>query len=343
MTAAPSPLIAAETLLRRIDDPALRLFDCRFSLAQPELGQRAYADGHLPGAIYAHLDEHLSGPITAASGRHPLPDPARLAHWLGSCGVDHASTVVAYDDMGGAFAVRLWWLLSQWLGLGERSSERSGAGQKEGVGQVAVLDGGLQGWIAAGGELSTEVPVFEPGAFEPRHNDDRWLDTATLQSMLASNRIQIIDARARERFNGEVEPIDPVAGHIPGAINLPLSENLDGFGRFLRPDQLRERFQAAIGARPPTEIAHSCGSGVNACHNLLAMELAGLHGSRLYAGSWSEWIRDPTRPIATGADCLTAITQGRRDSALAETAGLTYDQAAELLLIERPRPAGGDG
>jgi thiosulfate/3-mercaptopyruvate sulfurtransferase len=190
----------------------------------------------------------------------------------------------------------------RWLGLGAGSDAGAQSGAANSVGQVAVLDGGLQAWIAVGGALSTAVPVFRPGSLEVEHDDERWLDTLTLQRMLATDQIQVIDARARERFIGEVEPIDPVAGHIPGAVNLPLTENLDKSGRFLSPGQLRARFEAVIGERPPTQIVHSCGSGVNACHNLLAMELAGLHGSRLYAGSWSEWIRDPTRPVATGAD-----------------------------------------
>jgi thiosulfate/3-mercaptopyruvate sulfurtransferase len=285
MTAATrSPLLDADTLMARIDDPNLRLFDCRFSLAQPELGRCNYASGHLPRAVYAHLDDHLSGSITPTSGRHPLPVPTRLADWLGRCGVDNATDVVVYDDMGGAFAVRLWWLL-RWLGHE----------------QAAVLDGGLQAWVAAGGTLSADEPATEARLFVPKPDDGLWLNTGELKAELQGDTIQVIDARAPERFRGEVEPIDPVAGHIPGAINLPLSENLDDFGRFLGAAALRKRFADAIGARSPERIAHSCGSGVNACHNLLAMELAGLPGSRLYAGSWSEWIRDPARPVAVGA------------------------------------------
>lgn len=278
-----SPLIDADTLMARIDAPNLRLFDCRFSLAQPELGRCRYASGHLPGAVYAHLDHHLSAPITPSSGRHPLPDSARLADWLGRCGVDRETDVVVYDDIGGAFAVRLWWLL-RWLGHA----------------YAAVLDGGLQAWIAAGGSLSTVEPTIARGRFVAKPNDRLWLDTPDLVAELEDDRCQVIDARAPERFRGDSEPIDPVAGHIPGAVNLPLSGNLDDFGRFLAPAALRKRFTDAIGARSPERIAHSCGSGVNACHNLLAMELAGLPGSRLYAGSWSEWIRDPARPVAVG-------------------------------------------
>lgn len=285
MTAATrSPLLDADALMARIDDPHLRLFDCRFSLSQPELGRGNHASGHLPRAVYAHLDEHLSGSITPTSGRHPLPDPARLADWLGRCGVDNETDVVVYDDMGGAFAVRLWWLL-RWLGHEH----------------VAVLDGGLQAWVEAGGTLSADEAAPESQRFSAEPNHRLWLDTADLVTGLQGDTLQVIDARAPERFRGEVEPIDPVAGHIPGAINLPFSGNLDEFARFLGAAALRKRFTGAIDARSPERIVHSCGSGVNACHNLLAMELAGLPGSRLYAGSWSEWIRDPARPVAVGA------------------------------------------
>jgi thiosulfate/3-mercaptopyruvate sulfurtransferase len=282
MNSTPQPmLVPAEVLRQRLGDRCLVLFDCRFSLADPEAGARAYAVGHLPGALYAHLDARLSAPVTPTSGRHPLPDAAGLAHWLGRCGVGDASEVVVYDDMGGAFAVRLWWLL-RWLGHT----------------RVGLLDGGLQAWQAAGGTLTTEVPAPTPAVFTAEPDDNRWISTDALAAALPNGRVQVIDARAPERFRGEQEPIDPVAGHIPGAINLPFTGNLDADGRFLPPEALRERFTAALGDTPPARVGHSCGSGVNACHNLFAMELAGLAGSRLYAGSWSEWIRDPARPVA---------------------------------------------
>ena len=280
-------LIDAETLMRRLDDPDLRLFDCRFSLADPGAGLQAYRGGHLPGAHYAHLDDHLSSPVGPATGRHPLPDPHRLADWLGRCGVGPSSRVLVYDDMGGAFAVRLWWLL-RWIGHDI----------------AAVLDGGLPAWTAADGPLSTAEPQPAAAALTARPDDALSITTEDLGATVAASGprppVQVIDARAPERFRGEQEPIDPVAGHIPGAINLPLTGNLDTAGRFLPAAALRRRFAAALGERPPEQVAHSCGSGVNACHNLLAMELAGLSGSRLYAGSWSEWIRDPARPVATG-------------------------------------------
>ncbi|WP_296806141.1 sulfurtransferase [Thiocapsa sp.] len=280
-------LVDAPTLLAGREDPDLRLFDCRFSLADPAAGRRAYAEGHLPGASYADLDAHLSAPIGPKTGRHPLPDPARLAAWLGDCGVTSRTRVVVYDDAGGGFAVRLWWLL-RWIGHD----------------RVALLDGGLQAWIAAGGALTRQVSRREKGELTARPEDTRWITTEALAAELAADltagRLTLIDARAPERFRGDQEPIDPVAGHIPGAINLPLTDNLDADGRFLSADRLRERFTRSIGEAPPSSVVHSCGSGVSACHNLLAMELAGLHGSRLYVGSWSEWIRSPERRVATG-------------------------------------------
>jgi thiosulfate/3-mercaptopyruvate sulfurtransferase len=282
-TETPPLLISATSLRGRIGDPKLALFDCRFSLADTEAGRRTYAAGHLPGAVYAHLDEHLSSPVGPATGRHPLPDKTQLAAWLAANGVGDDTDVVAYDDQGGAFAVRLWWLV-RWLGHR----------------RAALLDGGLAAWQAAGGELTTAAPEPTPARLTATADDSLWIGTDALFAALPQGGVQVVDARAAERFRGEQEPIDPVAGHIPGAINLPFPGNLDADGRFLTPAALRGRFDAALGDTPPTRVAHSCGSGVNACHNLFAMELAGLRGSRLYAGSWSEWIRDPDRPLATG-------------------------------------------
>ncbi len=267
-----------------VRDPDLRLFDCRFSLSDPGQGRRAYLEGHLPEAVYVHLDEHLSSAIGPRTGRHPLPDASKLAAWLGRCGVTPQTPVVVYDDLGGAFAVRLWWLL-RWIGHD----------------RAMLLDGGIQAWIAAGGELVREQPCNAPAEMIARPDDKLWISTDALVAELAAGRATLVDARAPERFRGEREPIDPVSGHIPGAINLPLTGNLDSEGRFLRPAALRERFIHAIGDCSPACIVHSCGSGVNACHNLLAMEVAGLRDSRLYAGSWSEWIRSPERPVAVGA------------------------------------------
>ncbi|WP_296899219.1 sulfurtransferase [Thiohalocapsa sp.] len=273
--------VPAPALRQRLGDPQLVLFDCRFSLTDTDAGARAYADAHLPGAHYAHLDQHLSGAVADSTGRHPLPEPQALVHWLAACGVGSETDVVVYDDLGGALAVRLWWLL-RWLGHS----------------RVALLDGGLQAWQAEGGALTAEAPRPSPTTFSGEPDNTHWITTDALAAALAAGTVQVIDARAPERFRGEQEPIDPVAGHIPGAINLPFTGNLDADGRFLPPEVLRERFAAALGDTPPARVAHSCGSGVNACHNLFAMELAGLAGSRLYAGSWSEWIRDPARPTS---------------------------------------------
>ncbi|MBK1722535.1 sulfurtransferase [Thiocystis violacea] len=280
---SPGLIVDPQTLRAQIHDPDLRIFDCRFALSDTELGRRLYHEGHIPGAIYAHLDEHLSSAITPTSGRHPLPDPSRFAAWLGQCGVSPESRVVVYDDLNGAFAGRLWWML-RWVGHA----------------RVAVLEGGLQAWEAAGGTLTPDVPRHRPQGFEARVRDDLWVTSDDLADALARGDIRVIDARAPERYRGEVEPTDPVAGHIPGALNLPLTENLDAEGRFLPAARLRARFLDAMGDGSATTIAHSCGSGVTACHNLLAMELAGLSGSKLYVGSWSEWIRSPERAVATG-------------------------------------------
>lgn len=263
--------------------PEIVVFDCRFNLTDPGWGERVYHDGHIPGARFADLNRDLSSPIGPNTGRHPLPNAGELALKLGTWGVDGSVQVAVYDDAGGAFAARLWWLL-RWLGHPA----------------VALLDGGLQAWMASGGELTAKEPEPESTLFELRQDDHAWISTADLTTSLAQGVLQVVDARAAPRFRGDVEPIDPVAGHIPGAVNLPLQGNMDDGGRFLSPGHLRDRFIAALGDRPPRQVVHSCGSGVNGCHNLLAMEIAGLSGSRLYAGSWSEWIRDPSRPVAKG-------------------------------------------
>ena len=276
-------LIDAATLHAHLDDPNWVVVDCRFSLADTEAGRRAYGESHLPGARYAHLDEDLSGPITPTTGRHPLPDPARLARKLGAWGIGDGTQVIAYDDMGGMLAAaRLWWLL-RWLGHGA----------------AAVLDGGFAAWRQAGLPLTAQLPAARPSMFEARPDDRLWLTTAQIQALPREELV--LDARAAARYRGEMEPIDPVAGHIPGAINLPTEDHLAADGRFRPTDELRSRFAAVLGERSSMAVVHGCGSGVTACHNLLAMEVAGLSGSRLYAGSWSEWIRDPNRPIAAGA------------------------------------------
>lgn len=281
-----STLIDCETLAARLNEADWRIFDCRFDLADTRRGERAYGEGHIPGSFYAHLDRDLSSPITARSGRHPLPEIADLSAWLGERGVARDTQVITYDDTGGTMAVRLWWLL-RWLGHR----------------QVALLDGGLPAWINAGLPLQTDPPP--PSARRVFHAEPDWpqvvtSDEITDQLDAGGHRLLLLDARTGERYRGEVEPIDPVPGHIPGAVNLPLQDNLNDDGRFKSPAALRALYEKLLAGHPPGDVAVMCGSGVTACHNLLAMELAGLKGGRLYAGSWSEWIRDPSRPVATG-------------------------------------------
>jgi thiosulfate/3-mercaptopyruvate sulfurtransferase len=276
-------VIDPQTLHAHRDDPEWVIVDCRFNLMDTEAGRRAYRENHIPGARHAHLDEDLSGPITPPSGRHPLPDPQRLARTLGAWGITENTQVVAYDDMNNSIAARLWWLLG-WLGHARR----------------AVLDGGLAAWRQLGLPLGTAVPTPVPQVFPARPDDNLWVNSATVLKTVVHGAECLLDARAPARFRGEQEPIDPVAGHIPKALNRPFDSNLDGDGRFLPPAVLRTRYAALLQGREPRTVLHMCGSGVTACHNLLAMEIAGLSGSRLYVGSWSEWIRDPARPIATG-------------------------------------------
>ncbi len=276
----------ATTLVEHLTDPDWVLFDCRFALGEPAWGITQYAAGHIPGARYVHLERDLSSIAARWTGRHPLPDPDALAAKLGRWGLHAGAQAVVYDEGGGAFAARLWWLL-RWLGH-----------QK-----AALLDGGLRAWSAAGGPLDRARPLPEAARFKVRLRRGCWAGAAELLSGLLGEveRPLLIDARTAERFRGEHEPIDPVAGHIPGAINLPFQGNLGPDGCFLDPDRLRERFAARLRDTQPQRVVHYCGSGVNACHNLLAMEVAGLSGSRLYPGSWSEWIRSVRRPVARGA------------------------------------------
>ncbi|MEE4378818.1 MAG: sulfurtransferase [Candidatus Competibacteraceae bacterium] len=279
-------LITPTVLYEQLNQPDWVIVDCRFSLQDTEAGRRAYQEGHIPGAHYAHLDEDLSSPITPTSGRHPLTSPSVLAKTFARWGISSASQVVAYDDAGGSIASRLWWLLG-WLGHHQR----------------AVLDGGLPAWRRAGLPMSADKPDPQSAYFQAQPDDSRWVDSDTLLTTLVhgdKSTPLLVDARAAIRFRGEQEPIDPVAGHIPKAVNLPLEGNLDTDGGFLPAKILQDRYTKAMQGHDPAQVIHMCGSGVTACHNLLAMEVAGLNGSRLYAGSWSEWIRDPSRPIATG-------------------------------------------
>ncbi len=276
-------LIGVESLQELLGGPHLVLVDCRFDLMDPAAGRRAYATGHIPGARYADLNRDLSAPVGALTGRHPLPDPQAFAGWLGSIGIDNDSQVIAYDEGNGSIAARLWWML-RWVGHEA----------------VAVLDGGFKAWNAGGGALQTQPANPEPRYFSPRVRADAVLNAADVNALLLSARGLLIDARAQERFAGEIEPIDPVAGHIPGAVNHPFSQNLAADGHFLPAGELKHRWLERLAGKDPKNLAAMCGSGVTACHDLLSLEIAGLSGGKLYAGSWSEWIRDPRRPTARG-------------------------------------------
>jgi thiosulfate/3-mercaptopyruvate sulfurtransferase len=274
-------LIDCHTLALHIHDPQWVVVDCRFALSDPGTGWRAYEAGHIDRARYAHLNDDLSAPITPQSGRHPLPDPQRLAAKLGEWGIDNTKQVVAYDDSFGAMASRLWWLL-RWLGHDA----------------VALLDGGLPRWTREGRPVTKDLPVVTPALFTPQVRDHMWVDANTVARAVKQDDWLVMDARAEERFNGEIEMLDPVAGHIPGAINLPSEDNLHVSGRFSSAEELRELYEGLIEDVRLEQVIQMCGSGVTACHNILAMEHAGLPGAKLYAGSWSEWIREPARAIA---------------------------------------------
>jgi len=273
-------LITATELQQNINNPNWVVIDCRFSLADSGAGAKCYRFGHITNARYADLNKDLSSQVTALTGRHPLPNFGNLSAKLGQCGVNNQSQVVVYDDAGGAFAGRLWWLLKT---LGHDA--------------VAVLNGGIQQWQKQGFPVTTKLPVIQPSVFRAYIDEKQWLNAENVQNGLATHHICLIDARTPERFRGEQEPVDPVAGHIPGALNRPFQLNLKN-GLFLPPDQLREQFSKLIGNTKPADVVHQCGSGVTACHNLLAMEYAGLSGSKLYAGSWSEWITNKNRAIS---------------------------------------------
>ncbi len=276
-------LISAEELQTRLGEPGLVIVDCRFDLADPEAGARAYAAAHLPGAVHADLDRDLSDLGKRGAGRHPLPDAADFVAATRRLGICGDSFVVAYDSGSGAIAARLWWLL-----------------RATGHQTTAVLDGGFEGWQREGRPTTHQTLAPAPGDFSGEYDASMMVDVDQVVAGLADNSLLLLDARAAERFSGEVEPLDKVAGHVPGALNRPFNDNLRG-GFFLPREELAATFIAQLGDRSPSEVAHMCGSGVTACHNLLAMEHAGLAGSRLYAPSWSGWISDPSRPTAVGS------------------------------------------
>jgi thiosulfate/3-mercaptopyruvate sulfurtransferase len=279
-------LISTDDLARQLTDPALVVVDCRHNLSDVDAGERAYRALHLPGARFMHMDRDLSGERTGKNGRHPLPDAASLSASLSRAGIDASKQVVAYDQNNGMWASRLWWLL-HWLGHDA----------------AAVLDGGLDKWIAEGRPTTTDPTSIRPARFVAMTPRPIVSSADILQHLggQSSNPLTLVDARAPERFRGDIEPLDPVAGHIPGAINRPYGANLTPQGTFKPAELLRAEFEAQLGTTPWSAVVHQCGSGVTACHNLLAMAVAGLPGSRLYPGSWSEWVADPTRPVARGS------------------------------------------
>ena len=284
-------LMSCDDLRARMQTPDCLVFDVRHDLADHDAGRRAYDEGHIPGAIHLDHERQLAAPRTGRNGRHPLPDLADFSALMRAQGLTSASQVVVYDDGNSMFASHVWWML-RWLG-------------HEGV---AVLDGGWRAWVESGGAVETrgnDATVTEGQAVESIAVAARpsmpLVDAAAVQANLADPVFTVLDARAHNRYRGEVEPLDPVAGHIPGALNRPSGLNVEPDGRFKPPGQLRAEFSALLGDTPAPLVVHQCGSGITACHNLFAMELAGLKGSALYPGSWSEWCSDSGRPVATGS------------------------------------------
>ncbi|VAW35936.1 Thiosulfate sulfurtransferase, rhodanese [hydrothermal vent metagenome] len=280
-------LIDVQTLAENLDDPNWVIVDCRFSLADTAVGYQNYQTAHIPGAVYAHLDDDLSGPPATDHGRHPLPTPQRLAQLFSQLGIDEMSQVVAYDDVGGMIAARLWWMLRY---MGHEA--------------VAVLDGGWQAWQTP--VLSKAEATVLPTISGVESNDAAQFNGRPQANWLVTlddvaNRPLLIDSRSAERYRGETEPLDSQAGHIPSALNLPFANHLDN-GRFRSSDEMRTTLTAVLGQKSGDKVTFYCGSGVSACVNLLAMTHAGLGNGRLYVGSWSEWSSNPERPIATGSE-----------------------------------------
>lgn len=275
-------LIETDALAGLIGSPTLAVVDCRFDLANVAAGEAGYAAGHIPGAVYAHLDRDLSAPKTGTNGRHPLPSPDAAAAAFGRLGIDASTQVVAYDGENGMYASRLWWML-KWLGHDA----------------VAVLNGGLAKWVAEQRPVSTEPSARGTRTFVAAPRPSMVVSAAEVPALTTSTSTRLVDARAPERFRGDVEPLDPVAGHIPGAANYFFGQNLAN-GRFKGAEALRAGFKEALGDVRGDQVVCYCGSGVTACHNVLALEHAGLTGARLYPGSWSEWCADPARAVEKG-------------------------------------------
>ena len=278
-----TPLISTQQLADQLRSDKIIICDCRHDLMDLEKGRRAYAEGHIPGAHFLHLDENLSGIKTGKNGRHPLPDIDAFAKKMGDIGIDGTKQVIAYDDAGGPYATRLWWLL-RWLGHDN----------------LSLLDGGINKWNAESRAIERTTPGAKPASFVATQKNGMTVDAHFILANIEQPAAIVVDARAPERYRGETEPIDPVAGHIPGALNRVFKNNLNADGTFKSAAALQQEFSAMLGATPASQVINQCGSGVTACHNLFAMEIAGLSGSKLYPGSWSEWCADPERPTAKG-------------------------------------------
>ena len=278
-----STLVSPGELGAHLDDPGWVIVDVRHDLVHPDTwGEAQYRAGHIPGARFAHVDADLSAPKNGRNGRHPLPTPEQAAQTFGRLGIDRGKQVVAYDQNNGMFAARLWWML-RWLGHEA----------------VAVLDGGYARWLAEKRPTSQESPVVAPATFEVQRVAPT-VSASGVASSLPRHTLVLVDARAAERYRGDTEPIDPVAGHIPGALNRPYSRNLQPDATFRRAAELRSEFESMLHGRAVSDVVHYCGSGVSACHNVLAMAIAGYALTRIYPGSWSEWVADRERPVATG-------------------------------------------
>jgi thiosulfate/3-mercaptopyruvate sulfurtransferase len=275
-------LISTDALAERLNLPDLVVVDCRFKLEDESWGEHAYTTGHIPGAVYADLDSDMAGAKTGTNGRHPLPSPADLTRTFGRLGIGNREQVVAYDQDSGVFASRFWWLL-RWMNHPS----------------VAVLDGGFAKWLAEGRPTSAAIEQRPEKVFLGTPRAGMVVDADEVGAHLGAGDLRLLDARAPARFRGEVEPIDRVAGHIPTAVNHFYQRNLDDRGTFHAADTLKAAFRESLGGVGPERVVCYCGSGVTACHNLLALEHAGLGGARLYPGSWSEWASDPSRPVVS--------------------------------------------
>jgi thiosulfate/3-mercaptopyruvate sulfurtransferase len=275
-------IISSDILKNNIDNKDFIIFDCRCDVKDSAYGIQAYTEGHIPNSIFVDIDSDLASEKTVTSGRHPLPDADTLSEKLSQWGLNSSKQAVVYDDAGGAFAGRMWWVL-KWLGHTN----------------VAVLDGALGGWMASGGKLTDGNTVFERSVFTSNTQDDMYVSINDVEDAQYKMDKLIIDARSKERYLGIKDPVDPIAGHVPGAISYPLGQNLDKKGHFKSAEELKHSFSKLIGETESSDIISMCGSGITACHNILALEIAGIRGIKLYVGSWSEWIMDKSRPIAT--------------------------------------------